>query len=131
MRQGPWTGRYPAAAAMVIFALVPYLALSAALGPITPIIAKDLHMSLQAMLPAAHSLVRGQPMLEEVQRPTGLEDPSQLAKRADSVGNRAQRPSGQSGVVTVVFERQRLTIQPGACHRDTCCPQAPVGQLPS
>ena len=49
MRQGPWTGRYPAAAAMVIFALVPYLALSAALQPITPIIAKDLHMSLQAM----------------------------------------------------------------------------------
>jgi MFS family permease len=34
---------------MVIFALVPYLALSAALEPITPIIAKDLHMSLQAM----------------------------------------------------------------------------------
>src|SRR5437763_3677828 len=49
MRQGPWTGRYPAAAAMVIFALVPYLALSAALLPITPIIARDLHMSLQAM----------------------------------------------------------------------------------
>jgi MFS family permease len=49
MRQGVWTGRYPAAAAMVIFALVPYLALSAALQPITPIIAKDLHMSLQAM----------------------------------------------------------------------------------
>ena len=38
MREGPWTGRYPAAAAMVIFALVPYLALSAALQPITPII---------------------------------------------------------------------------------------------
>lgn len=49
MRQGPWTGRYPAAAAMVICALVPYLALSAALQPITPIIARDLHMSLQAM----------------------------------------------------------------------------------
>ena len=49
MRQGPWTGRYPAAAAMVIFALVPYLALSAALQPITPIIARDLHMSLQAL----------------------------------------------------------------------------------
>jgi len=31
MRQGPLAGRYPAAAAMVIFALVPYLALSAAL----------------------------------------------------------------------------------------------------
>src|SRR5437660_7017985 len=49
MRQGPWTGRYPAAAAMVIFALVPYLALSAALQPITPIIARDLHASLQTM----------------------------------------------------------------------------------
>src|SRR3984885_5698975 len=49
MREGPWTGRYPAAAAMVICALVPYLALSAALQPITPIIARDLHMSLQAM----------------------------------------------------------------------------------
>jgi MFS family permease len=34
---------------MVIFALVPYLALSAALQPITPIIARDLHTSLQTM----------------------------------------------------------------------------------
>jgi MFS family permease len=34
---------------MVIFALVPYLVLSAALAPITPIIAQDLHMSLQEM----------------------------------------------------------------------------------
>jgi MFS family permease len=49
MRQGPWTGRYPAAAAMVICALVPYLALSAALAPVTPIIAKQLHTSLQTM----------------------------------------------------------------------------------
>jgi MFS family permease len=34
---------------MVVCALVPYLALSGALGPITPIIAGDLHMSLQTM----------------------------------------------------------------------------------
>ncbi len=34
---------------MVIFALVPYLALSAALRPISPIIASDLHMSPQAL----------------------------------------------------------------------------------
>jgi MFS family permease len=47
MRQGPLAGRYWAAATMVIFALVPYLALSAALGPITPIIARQLHMSAQ------------------------------------------------------------------------------------
>ena len=49
MRQGPLAGRYPAVAAMVMLALIPYLALSAALGPLTPIIAKQLHMSLQTM----------------------------------------------------------------------------------
>ena len=49
MRQGPLAGRYPAAAAMVIFALVPYLALSAAIQPLTPIIGGQLHMSMQTM----------------------------------------------------------------------------------
>jgi MFS family permease len=49
MRQGPWAGRYPAAATMVILALVPYLGASAALQPITPIIARELGMSLQAL----------------------------------------------------------------------------------
>lgn len=49
MPQGPLVGRYPAAAAMVTCALVPYLALSAALQPLTPLIAHDLHMSPQAM----------------------------------------------------------------------------------
>jgi MFS family permease len=34
---------------MVMFALIPYLALSAALDPLTPIIAKQLHTSLQSM----------------------------------------------------------------------------------
>lgn len=45
IRRGPLAGRYPAAAAMVMCALIPYLALSAAIGPITPIIAHSLHMS--------------------------------------------------------------------------------------
>jgi MFS family permease len=49
MRQGRLAGNYAAAASMVIFALVPYLVLSAALEPITPIVARDLHMSLQTM----------------------------------------------------------------------------------
>jgi len=49
MRQGPLAGRYPAAAAMVMFALIPYLALSAAIGPVTPIVGRDLHISPQAM----------------------------------------------------------------------------------
>jgi MFS family permease len=49
MRQGPLAGRYPAVAAMVMCALIPYLALSAALQPLTPIVAKQLHMSLQTM----------------------------------------------------------------------------------
>ncbi|HEY4426860.1 MAG TPA: MFS transporter [Solirubrobacteraceae bacterium] len=49
MRQGLLAGRYPAAAAMVIFALVPYLGLSAALQPLSPIIGGQLHMSAQTM----------------------------------------------------------------------------------
>jgi hypothetical protein len=44
-RPGPLAGRYPAVAAMVVLFLVPYLALSSALQPITPLIAGTLHMS--------------------------------------------------------------------------------------
>ncbi|CRZ16853.1 universal stress protein [Mycolicibacterium neworleansense] len=49
MRQGPLAGRYPAVAAMVTLALIPYLALSAAVDPLVPIISAQLHMSTQAM----------------------------------------------------------------------------------
>jgi MFS family permease len=49
MRQGPLAGRYLASAAMVIFALVPYLGLSAALQPLAPTIGAQLHMSAQTM----------------------------------------------------------------------------------
>ncbi|MET0702737.1 MAG: MFS transporter [Mycobacterium sp.] len=49
MRQGPLAGRYPAVAAMVSLALIPYLALSAALDPLVPIITEQLHMSEQAL----------------------------------------------------------------------------------
>jgi MFS family permease len=47
--QGRLAGRYPAVAAMVVFALVPYLALSAALEPLTPILARQFHASLQTL----------------------------------------------------------------------------------
>src|ERR1700679_3513279 len=49
MPRGPLAGRYAAVAAMVMFALIPYLALSAALNPLTPVIANQLHTSLQTM----------------------------------------------------------------------------------
>lgn len=49
MRQGPLAGRYPAVAAMVLMALLPYLALSGALGSVTPIIGEQLHASAQTM----------------------------------------------------------------------------------
>jgi MFS family permease len=49
MYQGPLAGRYPAVAAMVMCALIPYLVLSAALQPLTPVIAGQLHMSTQTM----------------------------------------------------------------------------------
>jgi MFS family permease len=49
MRQGPLAGRYPAVAAMVLLALLPYLALSGALEAVTPIITEQLHTSAQTM----------------------------------------------------------------------------------
>ena len=49
MRQGPLAGRYAAVAAMVMFALIPYLALSSALEPLTPIIGEQLNMSMQTL----------------------------------------------------------------------------------
>ena len=49
LRSGPLAGRYPASAAMVVLFLVPYLGLSAALQSVTPFIAGQLHMSLQAL----------------------------------------------------------------------------------
>jgi MFS family permease len=49
VRQGPLAGRYPAVAAMVVFALMPYLVLSAALQSLTPIITEQLQMSAEAM----------------------------------------------------------------------------------
>jgi nucleotide-binding universal stress UspA family protein/MFS family permease len=47
--EGPLVGRYPAAAAMVILFLVPYLGLSAAFQPLAPIISAQLHMSPQTL----------------------------------------------------------------------------------
>jgi MFS family permease len=49
MRRGPLAGRYSAVATMVMCALIPYLALSAAVGPIEPIIGRQLHMSMQTL----------------------------------------------------------------------------------
>ena len=48
-RPGPLAGRYPAVAAMVVLFLVPYLVLSSALGPITPLIGGTLHLSPQEL----------------------------------------------------------------------------------
>src|SRR5689334_16228338 len=49
LRQGPLAGRYPAVAAMVMLALIPYLALSAALQPLAGIIGEQLNMSEQTL----------------------------------------------------------------------------------
>ncbi|MGV0592612.1 MFS transporter [Mycolicibacterium porcinum] len=49
MRQGPLAGRYPAVATMVTLALIPYLALSAAVDPLVPIISEQLNLSAQTM----------------------------------------------------------------------------------
>jgi MFS family permease len=47
--RGPLAGSYAAAAAMVVFALVPYLGLSSALAPLLPVLGKSLHLSKQAL----------------------------------------------------------------------------------
>jgi nucleotide-binding universal stress UspA family protein/MFS family permease len=49
IRPGPLAGRYVPSAAMVVLFLVPYLGLSAALQPLTPIIATQLHVSPQTI----------------------------------------------------------------------------------
>jgi nucleotide-binding universal stress UspA family protein/MFS family permease len=50
---GPLAGRYGPTAGMVVLFLVPYLGLSAALLPLTPIIAAQLHTTLQTVALAA------------------------------------------------------------------------------
>lgn len=47
--RGPWAGSYAAAATMVVFALVPYLALTGALTPLEPVLSKSLHLSEQTL----------------------------------------------------------------------------------
>jgi MFS family permease len=47
--RGPLADSYPAAVALVVFALIPYLALSAAVNPLLPILSKSLPLSRQAL----------------------------------------------------------------------------------
>ncbi|HWF73813.1 MAG TPA: MFS transporter [Solirubrobacteraceae bacterium] len=47
--RGPLANSYPAAVALVVFALVPYLALTAAFAPLTPVLVKSLGLSQQAL----------------------------------------------------------------------------------
>ncbi len=45
---GPLTNSYPAAVALVVFALVPFLLLTGAVLPLAPLISKSLHLSTAA-----------------------------------------------------------------------------------
>ena len=58
MRQGPLSRSYPAAVALVVFSLVPYLALTAAMIPLADVISKSLHLS-SSVLYVAVSLSAG------------------------------------------------------------------------
>ena len=70
---------------MVTLALIPYLALSAAIDPLVPIIAEQLHMSAQAM---------------------------SLARRTGSDRVLPWEQLGQSGVAVPVAERSPVTVPP-------------------
>jgi MFS family permease len=47
--KGPLANSYPSAVALVVFALIPYLALSTALTPLTPILGKSIGLSEQSL----------------------------------------------------------------------------------
>jgi hypothetical protein len=47
--RGPLADSYPAAVVLVVFALVPYLALTGAMTPLQPVLARSLHLSKQAV----------------------------------------------------------------------------------
>lgn len=47
--RGPLADSYPAAVCLVVFALIPYLALSSAFTPLMPLLSKGLHLSDQAL----------------------------------------------------------------------------------
>ena len=48
-RRGPVADSYPAAVALVVCALVPFLLLTSAVLPLAPLISKDLHLSTAAL----------------------------------------------------------------------------------
>jgi predicted MFS family arabinose efflux permease len=48
-RRGPLAGSYPAAVALVVCALVPFLAVTAAVAPLTKLIGADVHLSKRAL----------------------------------------------------------------------------------
>jgi|SRR5579884_102971 len=47
--RGPLADSYPAAVALVVFALIPYLALTAAINPLLPLLSKSLPLSRQGL----------------------------------------------------------------------------------
>jgi MFS family permease len=47
--RGPLADSYPAAVALVVFALIPYLVLTSSLTPLTPVLAKSLHLTPQSV----------------------------------------------------------------------------------
>ena len=77
---------------------------------------------LEAMLPAPDALVGRQPVLDEVQGRSGLEDASHLLQRGRDVGDRAERPRRDRGVEAVVVEGQRLAVEARPLDRRRATP---------
>src|SRR6266542_6255899 len=85
---------------------------------------------LQPSLPALYRLVRGQAVLDEVQRAARLEHPTELTQGGRNVRDRAQRPRRNGGVEAGVGERQGLAVQPGSLYRNARPLDTLAGQLP-
>ena len=135
MRQGPLAGRYPAVAAMVMLALVPYLALSASLGPLTPIIAKSLHTSIQTLEP------RRRPGQRRVRRRHGAGGPVRPAPSSTQDVGHLRGPArhriGADGIGRERRHVHRGPRDPGPLYqlaldrrRATSGPRLPAEQAP-
>jgi hypothetical protein len=82
---------------------------------------------IETVLPPAHSGVRREAVLDEMQRAAGLEETPHLAQRCGDVGNGAHRSRPERSVEAVIRKRKRLGVRGGAvhwAHRQPACRRA-------
>lgn len=80
-------------------------------------------------LPGLQPLVGRQPMLAEMQRTAGFDDPPQFGQRSHRVSNSAKGKGQHAGVTTVVVKRDALPVEPNKLDVDRRSGQTFGGEL--